>query len=210
MNVMKSHLRYAFYILFHPFDGFYDLKHEKRGSMRVALILYALTGFSALLRQQFSDYLFNPQADAPQNVFLVLLIAIGPYLLWCLSNWCFSSLMDGEGSMTDMVKATGYALTPLFFTNLICMILSLVLLRQEGHYLLLIDGIGLIWAVLWTFLAMMITQQYSFGKSVATAVLTVVGMALILFVLLLLFYLVQQVYTFVLDLIAEARFRFST
>ena len=116
---MASQLKYAFYILTHPFDGFYDLKHEKRGSLKAALLLYALTALTALLRQQFSEYLFNPYADKGQNVLAVIVLAVGPYLLWCVSNWCLTSLMDGEGSMKDMIIATGYALLPLIFANLL-------------------------------------------------------------------------------------------
>ena len=56
---------------------------------------------------------------------------------------------------------------------------------------------------------MMITQQYSLGKSAVTAVLTLIGMALILFVLLLLFYLVQQLWTFAGDLAAEIDLRLT-
>ncbi len=204
---MASQLKYAFYILTHPFDGFYDLKHEKRGSLKVALLLYALTALTALLRQQFSEYLFNPQADDGQNILTVVVLAVGPYLLWCVSNWCLTSLMDGEGGMKDMIIATGYALLPLIFVNLLYIGFSWALVEEEGHYILLLDGIGTLWTLLWVFFGMMVTQQYAFGKSVATAVLSIVGMGLILFVLLLLFYLAQQVYTFVFDLFTEIEFR---
>ena len=207
MRALASQLKYAFYILTHPFDGFYDLKHEQRGSLKVALLLYALTALTALLRQQFSEYLFNPQADDGQNILTVVVLAVGPYLLWCVSNWCLTSLMDGEGGMKDMIIATGYALLPLIFVNLLYIGFSWALVEEEGHYILLLDGIGTLWTLLWVFFGMMVTQQYAFGKSVATAVLSIVGMGLILFVLLLLFYLAQQVYTFVFDLFTEIEFR---
>lgn len=204
---MASQLKYAFYILTHPFDGFYDLKHEKRGSLKAALLLYALTALTALLRQQFSEYLFNPYADKGQNVLAVIVLAVGPYLLWCVSNWCLTSLMDGEGSMKDMIIATGYALLPLIFANLLYIGFSWVLVEEEGYYILLLDGLGTLWTILWVFFGMMVTQQYAFGKSLATAILSIVGMGLILFVLLLLFYLAQQVYSFAFDLFTEIEFR---
>lgn len=204
---MASQLKYAFYILTHPFDGFYDLKHEKRGSLKAALLLYALTALTALLRQQFSEYLFNPYADKGQNVLAVIVLAIGPYLLWCVSNWCLTSLMDGEGGMKDMIIATGYALLPLIFANLLYIGFSWVLVEEEGYYILLLDGLGTLWTILWVFFGMMVTQQYAFGKSLATAILSIVGMGLILFVLLLLFYLAQQVYSFAFDLFTEIEFR---
>ena len=32
----KESLRYALYVMTHPFDGFWDLTHEKRGSIAAA------------------------------------------------------------------------------------------------------------------------------------------------------------------------------
>lgn len=209
MSQLLEKLRYSLYVIFHPFDGFYDLKHEKRGSLTAAIILYLLVGLTAVMKRQFSEYLFNPEVDTNFNILWIFAIVVGPYLLWCVSNWCFTSLMDGEGSMLDMIKATGYALTPLIFSNLAYIVLSWVLVSEEGNYVYLVDSIGKIWAISLVFFAMMITQQYTLGKSLATGVLTLVGMGLILFVFLLLFYLAQQVYTFVLDFIAEAEFRLT-
>ena len=146
---------------------------------------------------------------AKTNAIMLLLTTVGPYLLWCVANWCFTSLMDGEGGMKDMLVATGYALMPLVFSNLLCTGLSWILVAEEANFLYAIEAIGMVWAVAWVFFAMMVTQQYSLGKSVATALLTIVGMALILFVMLLLFYLVQQLTTFVSDLIAEVEFRLT-
>ncbi|MDO5328114.1 MAG: hypothetical protein Q4G00_15575, partial [Clostridia bacterium] len=39
-------LKYGLYVIFHPFDGFWDLVHEKRGSLAAAhtfLFLFLLT-----------------------------------------------------------------------------------------------------------------------------------------------------------------------
>ena len=32
----KASLKYGFYVIFHPFDGFWDLVHEQRGSLLAA------------------------------------------------------------------------------------------------------------------------------------------------------------------------------
>ena len=109
--------------------------------------------------------------------------------------------------MKDMIIATGYALLPLIFANLLYIGFSWVLVEEEGYYILLLDGLGTLWTILWVFFGMMVTQQYAFGKSLATAILSIVGMGLILFVLLLLFYLAQQVYSFAFDLFTEIEFR---
>lgn len=209
MKEQISKLRYVFYILLHPFDGFYDLKHEKRGSGWAALLIYVMVGVTALFKRQCSEYLFNPGQGQSYNAVMLLLTTVGPYLLWCVANWCFTSLMDGEGGLKDMLIATGYALAPLVIANLLSVGMSWILVVEEANFLYAVEAIGAIWALAWVFFAMMVTQQYSLGKSVATALLTVIGMALILFVCLLLFYLTQQVAGFVSDFFAEVEFRLS-
>ena len=206
MTIRKWQLPYVGYVLGHPFDGFYDLKHEKRGSGVTAALLYVLLGLSALCRGRYTEYLFDP-SGGKENALWQLVIAVGPYVLWCVANWCFTSLMDGEGGLADMLLATGYALTPQIIANFLVTGLSWILVSEEASILSAVSAIGTIWTVSWVFFAMMITQQYSLGKSAVTAVLTLIGMALILFVLLLLFYLVQQLWTFAGDLAAEIDLR---
>ena len=202
----RDSMKYAGYILFHPFDGFYDLKHERRGTMAAALSIYGLVGITTALRVLCSEYLFNTEISKGVNVFTTVALTLAPYLLWCISNWCLTSLMDGEGGLGDIIMATGYALTPLIFSNILYVLLSWVLVQQEGNFIQLVEIIGLLWACCWVFFATMIIQQYSLGKSIGTAVLTIVGMALIVFILLLLFYLMQQIYSFVAELYLELLF----
>ena len=42
METLKA-LKYATYIMGRPFDGFWDLKHEKRGNLKAAMILVVVT-----------------------------------------------------------------------------------------------------------------------------------------------------------------------
>ena len=49
-------MKYAKYVLFHPFDGFWDLTHEKRGSLAAAttfLVLFLLTRVAQLMFTNF-------------------------------------------------------------------------------------------------------------------------------------------------------------
>ena len=39
---LLSSLRYSLYVIFHPFDGFWDLSREKRGSLGAANIIVFL------------------------------------------------------------------------------------------------------------------------------------------------------------------------
>ena len=56
---------------------------------------------------------------------------------------------------------------------------------------------------------MMSTQQYSVLKAIGTAILTVVGMAVIAFVVILFFYLIQQVWGFISSVFSEISYRLN-
>ena len=38
-------LRYSLYVIFHPFDGFWDLIHERRGSIGAATAIFIMFQF---------------------------------------------------------------------------------------------------------------------------------------------------------------------
>ncbi|MBO5248963.1 MAG: YIP1 family protein [Clostridia bacterium] len=202
---------YVFYILVHPFDGFYDLKNDpKRRSVAggVAwLVIYALVD---LVRFQNLGYLFSDRgAQLALNVPVRLMTAVLPFILWAVANWCFSSLMDGDGKLSDVFMATAYATVPITICNLIQIPLSHFLSSSEGSIFTFIGSIGMIWGYLYIFLSMIIVHQYSVGKGLGTAVLTIIGMAIIAFVAILIFFLVQQVSGFFVEIGTEIIFRLS-
>ena len=55
---LLSSLRYSLYVIFHPFDGFWDLSREKRGSLGAANIIVFLVLLVRLLSMQFTPFLF--------------------------------------------------------------------------------------------------------------------------------------------------------
>ena len=56
---MKEKVKFAFHILAHPFDGFWDMKREKKGDIRVSLVILALVVVTDILSKQFTAFLFN-------------------------------------------------------------------------------------------------------------------------------------------------------
>ena len=53
-------LIYGFYTIFHPFDGYYDLKHEHRGSVRASLVFLAATIGTFYYQSVGQGYVLNP------------------------------------------------------------------------------------------------------------------------------------------------------
>ena len=72
-----------------------------------------------------------------------------------------------------------------------------------------IVSFGFVWCYGMVFLGMMITHQYTVKKAIATAILSIIGMAVIAFIVVLVFFLVQQVFGFVVQLYTEVSFRLN-
>ena len=89
---------YVFHIIFHPFDGFWDLKHEKRGSVRAASTIFGLTILAFFYNNIGRGYLFNAKGEF-QSIFMAILSVGVPVMLWAIANWCLTTLFEGEGHL---------------------------------------------------------------------------------------------------------------
>lgn len=209
---MFKRLPYAFYILAHPADGFFDLKNDpKRRNLPGAVFLLVLLAITHVIKRQLTGYLFVDSVGEQLhlNLLVEILIAVGPFLLFSIANWCFTSLMDGDGSLRDIFCATCYATLPMTICNVLLIPLSnFVTLEEESIYLFIV-GFSYVWCYGMVFLGMLITHQYSVAKGIATAILSVVGMLVIIFILVLIFYLCQQVVSFISSLYTEISFRLN-
>lgn len=195
-------LLYVFHLIFHPFDGFWDLKHEKRGSVRAAFTFIVLTIVAFFYQAIGQGYSFNPRGDY-STVFIQVIGITLPVLLFCVGNWCLTTLFDGEGSFKDIFIATGYSFAPLPIFVIISTILTNVMTASEGSMVNLIVSIGWIWVIFLVFFGMMVTHDYSMGKNFITILGTIVAMAIIIFVIVLFSALVIKMVSFVLAIITE-------
>lgn len=207
-NRFYKELKFGTYTMFHPFDGFWDLKRECRGSLKSAIVILSLFVLWFGIRARFTGYLFMNVAYKDVNVAKSIATVLIPLLLWTVSNWCFTTLMDGKGTMKDTFIAVCYALTPYVVFSPLQFFLSFVLVGEETAFYWYLESVIWAWVIILIFFGMMMTHDYSFSKSLITAVLTLIGICLILFICLLMFNLFYEVYTYFYDIYKEISFRF--
>lgn len=199
--------RYGSYAMLHPFDGFWDLKHEKRGNMKSAALMYVLFFAVYALRLQFGGYVVTGTVSSETNVLYHVFMLLLPIIMWIAANWCFTTLMDGKGTVKDIIIATGYALKPYIIFGLPMLLLSNILTASEVPFYHIFDALILAWVLFLLFSGLMMTHDYSFGKSILTTVLILVGICLIIFILLLAVSIAQNVYQFIYNIYQELSFR---
>ena len=205
-RTFKEELLYVFHVMFHPFDGFWDLKHEKRGSMRAALVFMLLTVVAFYYQSIGQGYVMNPEGGF-SSVFGVALGILLPFFLFAVANWCLTTLFDGEGSFKDIIVAISYALVPLVLTTVPATIASNFVAKNEADIVNLVVNVGFIWAFMLIFVGMMVTHDYSLFKGITTTLGTIVGMAFIMFVGILFTTLLGKVVGFISNIIIEINYR---
>ena len=199
-------LLFAFHLIFHPFDGFWDLKHEKRGSLRGALFYIGVTILVFTYNSVGRSYMYNPRGTYSSIGAQALSVCV-PLVLWVVANWCLTTLFDGEGSVKDILIATGYALTPLSFTIIPATLLTHILASSESGIITLITSFAWVWVGLLIFFGVMITHDYPILKNLVTCVGTIVGMAFIMFLCILFATLVSDMFGLVSNIITEITYR---
>lgn len=204
---LKEEMLYPFHLIFHPFDGFWDLKHEKRGSMRSAFLILVITILAFCYQSVGTGYIFNPRQSSYLNIFAQILSVAVPLLLWCVANWCLTTLFEGEGSLKDIFIAACYSLTPLPLLIIPSVILSNVLAKNEGQIISLLSTIAFAWMGVLIFLGMMVTHDYSMFKNILTSIGTIVGMAFIMFIAILFSSLMAKIVSFISSIIIEINYR---
>ena len=195
-------LLYAFHLVFHPFDGFWDLKHEQRGSVRAGTTILGITILSFFYQAIGRGYIFNPR-DNYSTVFIQVISVLVPVLLWVVANWCLTTLFDGEGSFKDIYIATCYSLAPLPLFVIVSTIFTNIATVGEASMVNLIVTVGYVWVGILLFFGMVVTHDYSIGKNVITTLGTIVAMAVIMFIVILFSSLLMKMITFVIAIFTE-------
>jgi len=206
-KTFKEEVLYGFHLIFHPFDGFWDLKHEKRGSVRGSIFWLTLTVLSFIYQAVGQGYLFNPRASY-SNILVQLTGFLVPFFLWIVANWCLTTLFEGEGSFKDIFIATSYCTVPLVLFLIPTTIATNFVTVTEASMVNLFVSIAWVWTGLLLFFGTMVTHDYSLLRNALTCLGTIVGMAFIMFLAILFSTLLMKVVGFISNICIELMYRF--
>ncbi|NLK99724.1 MAG: YIP1 family protein [Clostridiales bacterium] len=201
-------LRYSLYVITHPMDGFWDLTHEKRGSVGAANVIIVAALLTNILRLQFSSFLFVNVIWEFVNLIEIILGFLAPIIIGCIANWGLTTLFDGKGTMKDIYMAIGYSLTPYVLLQLPMIFISNVITVEEGAFYGFLYYFSYIWCGALIISAVMMIHDYTLSKALVTLFATIVGMMVIIFMLLLFFTLISDAIAYFVSLYKEISFRF--
>jgi hypothetical protein len=200
-------LKYSLYVCTHPLDGFWDLTHEKRGSIAAANVIIALAVIVEVLRMTLTNFQFVTINMEYFNSIIVAMRILLPVGLWTVANWSLTTLMDGKGRMFEIYMSVCYALTPYVIINAIMILLSQFITFEEGSVYWVLAGFAALWTGLLILAAMMMVHDYSLIKTLLSSLLTIVGMGVMVFIFVIFFSLISDAISYFISLYKEILFR---
>lgn len=202
-----SSLRCSLHAAIHPFEGFYEIRRNKRGNVAAAVVILGLMTLTYIIMRQYTGFIFNTRDLARLNIYAELASVLVPFLLWCVVNWALTTLMDGKGRLRDIFVSSAFALVPMIAINIPLAALTNFMTIEEGVYYYLMAAAAGVWTAGLLLIGNMEIHEYSAGKTAVTAGLTVVGMAFVLFLGVLFLSLVNTMIGFARGLYVEIIFR---
>lgn len=187
----------------HPGNVFADIKDKQLGSVWLANIMLLIFYVSSVSNMLFGGFLFTAYDPGSFNSLLVFIRSAGLVLLWVISNWLVCTLTGGKGKMREIYIVVCYSLTPLIVKNIIIMVLSNYMLPSEGSILSIISAAALIYTLLIFIIGMISIHDFTMTQFIGTSILTICGMAAIVFLIVLVGILLQQLGGFIATLFVE-------
>lgn len=205
---MESKYGMEFYVLTHPIDGFSQFKTRKLPSFRVSAIIAFLWLVTSILEFNYTGFAFSINRSVDFNMPVTLLLTVGIYVMFCISNWAICTLIDGKGTMKDIFATTAYSLIPYIITKGIAIVLTNVLVPTESVFITIITTIGLLWTAAVLILGMLTIHEFSLGKTLWSLILTILGMIAMILLAILLYSLMKQMFSFFVSIYKEITFRY--
>ena len=202
-----STLGWVRHVVFHPFEGFEDLRWKKQGSLKVALILVVMLFIAMVANNRMVGFAFNTNTVKVFNVVPLIVQSVVYFATWVIGNWCICTLLDGEGTLKKICVYSAYALVPYIICSYIAVFISNFIITEEAIWFHAFTYLGMGWSIILMISAMKAVHQYSIPKTLVSILLTLVAMLLILFLAILLLSLFQQVYVFVYTIYTEIAYR---
>lgn len=193
----------------HPFIGFDAIRYNKRRCYPFCVVVFLLLVALGVAEQLFMGKSFGIVNTADTNILTVFLIRLAIVVLFVLSNWALSVLLDGKATVGEICTFSSIALVPYIICGFIRVILSHFLTAQENIFLNLLMLVGIGMGVALMLIGFSVFHEFETGKAVLILLLTLVGMLLITVLAFLLYSLTQNIVDFVRTIAGEIIFRMN-
>ena len=203
----KSSLKFGFYCMTHPIDGFWKLTHEKRGTVGAATTILFFTILVRILKLRYTSFMFLQVYWEDINIFLYIASILFPLALWVVGNWALTTLFDGKGRLKDVYMGTCYGMLPYPVIQFPLMVASNFVTIEEGQFYQVLSVLSLILCLLLIVNGLAQVHAFSPGKNLLFTVASLFAMLVMVFILMIFFSMISQGVAYFISIGRELMFR---
>ena len=206
---LRDNLAYAFRYMRHPIDASYGIAREGRASWLSSGVLLAAFILEFLAYKYLCGFLQKTIQDGRYELFSDIGIILAAVLGLTLCHYLVCTINDGEGRVKQIFTYFCYSLTPYIVLTPAAFLLSHVLTLNEQFLLSFLRIITTGWMAVLIVIGIREVNNYTAketAKVILLTVFTVLIMALIIFVLYILW---AQVIEFISAIAGEVTYRVS-
>ena len=184
--------------VFHPIDNYSVLLRTTAFKSKIILSSIILAGWFvvSIVDFQFKGFIFNNNSVDEFNIINIFASTVVIFAAFCVSNWLFATMMSGGGKTIDIISVTAVSILPYVIGQILTVLLSNFLVSEEKVFLTVISVITVLWSVFLLLFGMQTIHEFSFKKTLFCMVMTIVGIFIMAFILLLAWSLFRQIYAF--------------
>ena len=176
---------------------------EKPKTGLISIIIVAVWFLLEVVSVNTTGFIFSTAKENPLNLGIVFASTFGLVLLFVLVNFLITAIFNGNGTFFEIFKVVAVALIPYIITRFIRLIMTNFCTLGEQSFITIVITIGLLWSLLILLIGLSQIHEFSALCTVGCFLFTVLGMALVVFLLLLVSSVVAQIVQFVKDIWSE-------
>ena len=201
--VTKDKLKYWGYSLVHPFDGFFEVRFRNQGSLLIATLLLIAYAVLNCIKFQYTGFPMNTNNIEEMDALSLFISVISVVLLFVVSNWTVTTLFNGKGKMKDIYIVLCYSLTVPLIGDAFVTFASNFVTTEEVMILTSIQMVCYVYFAFLVIAGLTTIHEYEFGGSIMSIVMSVVAAAIILFIGILVFTMLERMFSFLLSVFEE-------
>lgn len=182
--------------IFHPFDGFYEIRFRGKGSTGLATVLLISYGILQCIAYQYTGFIVNENPVHQMDSAALFISTVSVLLLLIVSNWTVTTLFNGKGKMKDIYIVLCYSLIPVILVKAVFVFGSNFIIEEEAMILYAVQALGIAWTVFLVLAGLCVIHEYGFGTNLATILVTVIAAVIIVFLGVLFFTLIERMTDF--------------
>ena len=199
----KEKLQYWGHSLVHPFDGFFEIRFRNQGSLLIATLLLIAYAVLRCLSYQYTGFVMNLNNIDEMNALSIFISTISVVVLASAANWTITTLFNGKGKLKDIYIVICYSLTVLLIGDAVVTFASNFVTTEEVMILTALQMVCYAYFVFLLIAGLGTVHEFSFAGNLASMVMTIVAAAVILFIGVLLFTMLERMFSFVVSVAEE-------